>query len=130
METTKKTTTTKNENLQQKGVKAAIKYLESKGHEIIETDLKNNFKAYMIVSKCDDVLCFTEVKTRADVSKGFGEDNVSESKRAKVEALAAKFLINSDFVDMALRFDVIGLLVIGQYKAMIRHHINAFGTCA
>lgn len=39
----------------------------------------------------------------------------------------AWFAEHEDAVDMAVRFDNIAMLVMGDSRAMIRHHLNALG---
>lgn len=71
---------------------------------------------------------FVEVKTRSNLELGLPEDAVGPKKRRKYESLAAIYLQDHDYVDIAVRFDVIGILVLGPERAFIRHHINAFGA--
>lgn len=81
-----------------------------------------------IVAKFEGVLVFVEVKTRSNLEVGLPEDAVGPKKRRKYESLAAMYLQDHEYVDMAVRFDVIGLLVIKPNRALLRHHINAFGV--
>ena len=38
------------------------------------------------------------------------------------------FLAHYDVVDVQVRFDIISIVVVSPDRAMIRHHINAFGV--
>ena len=64
----------------------------------------------------------------AGMWKGCGRGAVGPKKRRKYESLAAMYLQDHEYVDMAVRFDVVGLLVIKPDRALLRHHINAFGV--
>ena len=45
------------------------------------------------------------------------------------EGLAAKWLTcNCPEGDIAVRFDRVDMLVVGESKALLRHHINAYGS--
>lgn len=68
-----------------------------------------------------------EVKTRTNISLGLPEDAVNAKKRKKYEIIASMYLQDHDFVDMAVRFDVIAIMVLKKDRALIRHHVNAFG---
>lgn len=72
-------------------------------------------------------MVFVEVKTRSSVKTGLPEDAVGPKKRKKYECIAAMYLQDHDFVDMSVRFDVVAILVISNDRALIRHHVNAFG---
>ena len=81
-----------------------------------------------IVAMDNDTIVFVEVKTRANLEKGLPEDSVGPKKRKKYECLAAMYLQDHDFVDMPVRFDVVGILVMSKNRAFMRHHYNAFGV--
>lgn len=53
----------------------------------------------------------------------------AECNRATtMEALAVSWLAESGFGEsVGVRFDKIGLVVVGEDRALLRHHINAFG---
>lgn len=116
-----------NKNLGMRGEDAATKYLENKGYVILDRNWKCKLGEIDIVAKFEDVLIFVEVKTRTNIELGLPEDAVGPKKRRKYESLAAMYLQEHEYVDMAVRFDVVGLLVLKQDRAFIRHHVNAFG---
>lgn len=116
-----------NKDLGIKGEDAAVKFLENKSYEIIDRNWKCKMGEADIVAINDDTLVFIEVKTRSNLTTGLPEDAVGPKKRKKYECIAAMYLQDHDFVDMQVRFDVIAILVINESRAMIRHHVNAFG---
>lgn len=117
-----------NKTLGMRGEDAATKYLEAKGYIILDRNWKCKMGEIDIVAKFEDVLVFVEVKTRSNLEVGLPEDAVGPKKRRKYESLAAMYLQDHEYVDMAVRFDVVGLLVIKKDRAFLRHHINAFGV--
>ena len=114
------------ESLADKGVKAAVKYLNLRGFEIVERDYVCSEGSFDIVALDDDALVFIDVHIRknglADINDAFG-------KRAKSERIAACYLAdNPDATDMPVRFDRIDMHVVASDRALIRHAINCFGS--
>lgn len=72
---------------------------------------------------------FVEVKTRSNLNVGLPEEAVDARKKARYEKIAACYLreMEQSFDEVPVRFDVIGLLVVSADRALVRHHINAFG---
>lgn len=117
-----------NKTLGSKGEYCAARYLESKDYLIVDKNWKCKMGEIDIVAMDNGTIVFVEVKTRANLEKGLPEDAVGPKKRKKYESLAAIYLQDHDYVDMAVRFDVIGILVMSKNRAFIRHHYNAFGV--
>ena len=117
-----------NKSLGKRGEDAAARFLVNHGYKIISRNYKCQFGEADIIAKTVDAIVFVEVKTRTDEDKGMPEEAVTEKKRSKYEKIAISFLRDYDEVDIAVRFDVVGILVIAPDRAVIRHHINAFGV--
>ena len=47
-------------------------------------------------------------------------------KREKYERIALAYAAEYSGTEVPVRFDVVSIVVIGNGKAMIRHHMNAF----
>ncbi|MDO4183266.1 MAG: YraN family protein [Coriobacteriia bacterium] len=124
----KRQTNRHNKLLGAKGEDAAVRYLLRRGYQVLERNWKCNAGEADIIARDDHYLVFIEVKTRKDEDRGLPEEAVGAEKRNRYERIAASYLRVSDIVDMQIRFDVIGILVIGPDRAMMRHHINAFGV--
>lgn len=116
-----------NKTIGRKGEDAAKRYLQDKGYLILDRNWTCRMGEIDIVAKRDDTLVFIEVKTRTNIERGLPEDAVGAKKRRKYECIAAMYLQDHDYVDIAVRFDVIGILVIKNDRALVRHHVNAFG---
>ena len=80
-----------------------------------------------LVCMDDETLVFIEVKVRSEASKGFPSDEVNQKKRDRYERIAASYLQQHTLTDTRVRFDVVSLLVLGEDRAFLRHHVNALG---
>ena len=68
-------------------------------------------------------------KNAADVLAEEGAESFPQEAidRAQHEVLAAHWLATADdeLIDKPVRFDIIAFLVVGESRALLRHHINA-----
>ena len=117
-----------NRELAKKGEQAASRYLEWMGYDIEARNWRCKAGEADIVARDEDCIVFVEVKTRSNVDKGFPEEAVTPEKRARYERIAAMFLREYSCADLAVRFDVIGILALSEDKMLIKHHVNAFGV--
>lgn len=114
--------------LGKRGEEAATCFLQRREYEILDRNWKCIAGEADIVALQDDTLCFIEVKTRKDAQKGFPSEAVDTRKRSRYERIAACYLKDHDYADVRVRFDVIAILVLGEGRAFLRHHLNAFGS--
>lgn len=114
--------------LGKRGEEAAACFLERREYEILDRNWKCIAGEADIVALQDDTLCFIEVKTRKDAQKGFPSEAVDTQKRSRYERIAACYLKDHDYADVRVRFDIIAILVLGEDRAFLRHHLNAFGS--
>lgn len=114
--------------LGKRGEEAAACFLQRREYEILDRNWKCIAGEADIVALQDDTLCFIEVKTRKDAQKGFPSEAVDTRKRSRYERIAACYLKDHDYADVRVRFDVIAILVLGEGRAFLRHHLNAFGS--
>lgn len=117
-----------NKELGTRGEDAAVWYLKRRGYEIVARNWTCVAGEADIVALCDEAIVFVEVKTRSSTDMGMPEEAVGEKKRSRYEKIAALFLADYDIVDVQVRFDIISLVVIASNRALVRHHINAFGV--
>ena len=113
--------------LGKRGLKAAARYLEIQGYEILDRNWSCPAGEVDIVAREGDVLVFVTVKTRADISRGFPSEETSPAARARSEKVAAYYLSEFRDVDFPVRFDTVSLLVIADDRALIRHYVNVLG---
>ncbi len=112
--------------LGRRGERAAARFLERKGYEILDTNWACFAGEADIIALDGSTLCFIEVKTRTGVQKGFPAEAVDAKKRARYEKIAACYLQNYEKPDIYVRFDVISILVLSESRAFLRLHTNAF----
>lgn len=117
--------------LTERGQKAAALFLEKRGFEIVEAGPEKAEEFFPVVAKDDDELVFCGVTVRDSDSDGLPTVGEEKDRRKLYESAAAEWLGRHQdaFGDdsLAIRFDEIAILVIGENRALLRHHINAFG---
>lgn len=116
-----------NKALGRRGEEAAVRYLEHMDYEILDRNWTCPAGEADVVAFDGCTLVFVEVKTRTDISKGLPAEAVDAEKRARYEMIAAWYLKDHFIVEVPVRFDVIGLLVVAPDRALVRHYVNAFG---
>lgn len=117
-----------NADLGRRGEDAAARFLHRHGYEIVERNWKCKAGEADIIARDGEWVVFVEVKTRTSIEKGLPSEAVNKEKRHRYEKIAALFLSNYDAVDVPVRFDVVSILVTGENRALLRHHINAFAA--
>lgn len=116
-----------NKRIGARGESAAATYLDRMGYEIIERNWQCQAGEADIIAIDEGTLVFVEVKTRTNLKKGLPSDAVTPEKRKRYERIAAWYIAQCDYIDMPVRFDVIGILVVNSDRALLRHYVNAFG---
>ncbi len=118
----------KNKSLGARGERCASDYLKRLQYKILEQNWRCNYGEADIIALDDEDLVFVEVKTRSTLAQGFPCEAVDRNKRAKYENIALSYLAQESFSDLSVRFDVISVVPIDDNRAMLRHHVNAFGV--
>lgn len=110
------------------GEKAAAKYLESLGYEILEFNYQNKFGRTLgeidIIARDKKELVFVEVKTRNlnEYGRTLPEENITYSKLRKLEKIASVYLCHRRDKNIAYRFDAVSVwLDKNSKKAHIKH---------
>lgn len=101
---------------EKKAMKATVAYLSRVGYEIIDED----YKGYIIAQDENDVV-FIKVGWSTE---DFGDD-FKISHYEFEDAMIKWFMQEREPVDVNVRFDTIGLYVLGKDRALVRHHVNA-----
>ena len=63
-----------------------------------------------------------------DNGNGFPDDGITEKKRNRLEKIALAYLAKLKEADLSVRFDQISIVVMGEDRAFIRHHIGAYSV--
>ena len=118
--------TERSQRLGERGEEAAAAYLERIGVTIVERNWRCPHGEIDIVGLDDETVVLCEVKTRRTRARGNPEEAITAAKRRRYSRLAEAYLQESGLTEVSLRFDVIGLLVIAEDRALLRHHRGAF----
>ena len=114
--------------LKNRAIQAAEKFVTARGYEILESEdgTREEELRYNLVAKDEDTVVFITVKARAN-----GDSLPEEAcDRKALEADATRWLKEHASEldnDVRIRFDAISMLVIGEDRALVRHHINCLG---
>lgn len=112
--------------LGERGEDAAAAYLERAGMTVLERNWRTECGEVDIIALEDETIVFCEVKTRKTAAKGTPDDAVTPAKQRKYSRLARAYLQANAIDDVPVRFDVVSLLVLGEDRALLRHHRAAF----
>lgn len=110
--------------LKERGVDAAMAFLERTGMTVVARDYKCPAGRMDIVAWYGENLIFVEVRTRRTSSKTMDADRVSASKAKRLRAILRHWLSENEVSPREVRFDAITLLVIAEDRALLRHHAN------
>lgn len=119
-------------NLQERAVEATARFAERKGYEVIDSDWRGEGGSSVdLVAMDEDTLVFIEVSAHVGSEREM-PSGPSEGSRGRREVAAAKWLsehIADDwFVNRPIRFDAVDMMVLGDSGALLRHHINCYGS--
>ncbi len=119
MATTKQHTGDKGENY-------ACDLLIEKNFKIVERNYRYGHGEIDIIAFDNDVLVFIVVKTRKNLEFGPPISAVTKGKQRQIRKIADAYLIEQNISDTDCRFDVVGVLLQGNERAIIDHIENAF----
>lgn len=106
------------------GEELAVKYLLSKGYEIVYKNFFYQKAEIDIIAKHNDTMVCVEVKTRNSDFFGDPQDFVTPSKiKLLVKAMDA-YIVEND-IALESRFDIIAILK-NKTKEEVTHYKNAF----
>lgn len=110
-------------NLEKRAVKATETFFSNMGYEVL--DVLDGNKTVKIVARDNDAdeTVFASVQLRESAS----DPDPAEPQRADYEAEACEWLADHEALDGACRFDAVMLTVVGDSKALLRHHVNCMG---
>lgn len=106
---------------------AAEMFLKRRGYEILDANwgCPDGDGKFDIIAEDEDSVVFVQVKGRDGRVEGFGFDEAT-MERDDFERMSMSYLAEKpDICNCAVRFDVVAITVVGEDRAMIRHHINA-----
>ena len=108
------------------GEDVAAEYLERQGYLILDRNWYFDHKELDIVAQKDECLIIVEVKTRRRNTYGRPEEAVTPRKIGRL-VLAANAYVQSHYIDMPVRFDVIAISHLGEGpREKVEHYQDAF----
>ncbi len=113
--------------LKERAISASKHYLERKDYTILDSCWTQDEKSVDLVAKDNDTIVFVSVNAnKAD--EGFKESNIATRQEREASAIAWLAENGSDISDCVIRFDNIALVAFSTSRAILRHHINSFGS--
>ncbi len=98
-------------DLGKEGEGLALEALNKSGYRIIERNFKNKLGEIDLIARENNVICFIEVKTRADESFGGPLEAVSKTKQRKLSQVALSYLKSKGLIEQEARFDVVAVMI-------------------
>ena len=103
----------------------SCEYLESAGYLILEKNFRCACGEIDIIARRADVICFVEVKSRANANYGEPLESVNQRKTARIRNTASYYLGLNHLNSFELSFDVISIKVSGK-KLLLQHFKSCF----
>lgn len=107
------------------GEKAAVRFLEQQGYEILDENWTYGKSEVDIVALQSNTIIFIEVKTRSSVAFGMPQDFVSAAKQRQLEKAAQAYIEIMDHKG-EIRFDIVAVLITKDNQFKINHIEDAF----
>jgi putative endonuclease len=98
---------TRNQQLGRWGEKKAREYLEGKGLNIIETNVRTAYGELDIVGREGSQIVFIEVKTRTSLTFGYGEQAINELKKQHLMGSAEAYMQSHPDLGVDWRIDAV-----------------------
>ena len=117
-----------NKQLGRLGEELASLYLESMGMELLERNWSCSFGEVDIIGEQDGRLVMVEVKLRVAAREDFDvapELAVDYRKQSRYRKLALMYLSRQTRLD-SIRFDVVGVKLMSEHEAQLRHYVGAY----
>ena len=116
----------KNKSIGELGEDLACEFLTGKGYEIIERNYRYGHGEIDIIARHNDVLIFTEVKTRKNLEYGMPEFAITKNKQNQIRRIATAYLYEKGISETDCRMDVVAILFKKSGTPYINHIENAF----
>ena len=97
-------------SLGNRGEDLAAAALKKQGYKVLERNYRTPLGEIDLIARHQGVLVFIEVKTRTSARFGVGQEAVHYGKQARYRKLADYYLKKKRLGEIAVRFDVVGIL--------------------
>jgi putative endonuclease len=108
----------------------AERWLEGQGYRVLARNHRTRRGEVDLVCREGGVVCFVEVRSRSSASQGSPLETVDGRKARRVVAAATDYATRHGLLDAALRFDVLGVLLLeeGPRFDLVRGAFDADGA--
>ena len=100
-----------NKNIGDYGENLALELLLNKNHKLLTRNFRKRNGEIDLITKIDDILVFTEVKTRYSNKYGYPLESVNNSKQNTIKNTASYFIYLNNLYNINVRFDVIEIFL-------------------
>jgi putative endonuclease len=107
------------------GEQYACRFLEEHGYEVLERNWRFGKDELDIIARTARELVIVEVKTRSSDQHGQPEEAVKKGKRGTM-IRGANAYVQETGTDLALRFDIVSIILHPSGKPYIHHIQDAF----
>jgi putative endonuclease len=107
-----------------RGERLAEDLLRQKGHAIERRNYRHRRTEVDLISRLDDVLVFTEVKTRTDDRFGHPSQFYTPAQKQRISQAAAAYAREVEH-DWEIRFDLVAVLIEND-RVTIDHYEDVF----
>ncbi len=113
-------------NTNEKALRGIRTFLQRRDMEIVEDGWAHGKDKIDFVVRDEDELVFVAATIRDNEGTGLGTETPD---RKMFERIAAAYLAEHlDTPEGTVRFDIVTMLILGECKALLRHHRNALGV--
>jgi putative endonuclease len=103
---------------------AVLAYLKDNELDIIDEDYTCAAGTVDLIFRDNSELVFATVNSSQGLE--LPEDSLTKTDREQMEIAAASYLAGHDLPSTRVRFDILGIALVGEGKAWLRHHRDAF----
>ena len=115
---------TENKNIGTYGEQLATEYLKKNKHIILTNNFRIKKGEIDIISRVEDIIVFTEVKTRYNRLYGVPLEGVTFSKQNTIKLIASYFIYKYSLYNCNVRFDVVEVNLNYYDEGYRINHIN------
>lgn len=111
------------------GEHLATEHLINNNHRILESNYRIKLGEIDIISYCNDIIVFTEVKSRYTDSYGLPKESVTYYKQKQIIKVSSYYILINKFNNFNVRYDVIEIIFNKSNQTFKLNHIkDAFRT--
>ena len=110
----------------QQGEQIAVTYLQRQGYRIQQQNYRSRYGEIDIIAWDGSTLVFVEVKTKTTTTFGLPQEMVDHRKQRTLTRVAVAYVQQQRLQQMAVRFDVVGVIIQPHGTCDVTHIQAAF----